>query len=370
MSSQETRQDTDTLKTLLENFSDYLLWGGIISVLCLLYGFFAIYLPSTKQQTITVAFKDANEINHGSIVRMMGTEIGYVDKVQLNDDHVDITMKTFPNAPKIPSGSMFSIKFTGLVGAKSIEVITNDTAVIREPGSEPVYTVEEPIRMRESLEYQIDIAQALQRGAENFTDVFGKKKPLEEVEYNIHLAQKAVQKGNEGLIKTKQAFENAQKDFGGDFAQVNHSISNFAKASEEAAYLTSRSSFKYDTVEVLHHTLNGVISAHDKLVGINDEHRLSNFNNAVDHIDTGIRDFGTQVSSSNLGQNLNNTVDNLSTFDKVMASGKRFFNQDFSQPFNHARMAVRGFNHKLVYWYNNWFVKKEDKSDTKDKKND
>lgn len=364
MSSQETRQDIDRLKSLIEASSDYLLWGSIILFFCALYGYFGLYLPQSKQQIITVAFKDANEINHGSIVRMMGSEIGYVDKVQLNNDHVDVTIKTFPGSPKIPSGSIFSIKFTGLVGAKSIEVTTTDGPIMRTPGKNPVYEVEEPIRMRESLEYQIDIAQALQRGAENFTDIFGKKKPLEEVEYNIHLSNTAVKKSNEALITTKHAFETAQNQFGRELAQVNRSVGNFAHASHEAAIITSEANFKYDTITNINKTLTGMIETHDALISIDNENKLSIVNQDISKVSHDIRNFSKELSISELGQNINTTIDNLDTFNQVMGSAQTYFDKDFTQPFAYIRNTIQTFNQKVVNLYDRWFGNQDDNNQT------
>lgn len=164
--------------------SDIILW--VILSLVLAFGvYYAMFrLPEKRGQHFTLHFKDANEITRGSTVRMMGTEIGYVSNLRIRPDHVEVTIQTYPNALPIPSGATFTILFTGIAGGKSIEIELPD--IPRPPvQGKPVYIVEEPIRMKDTTDSTIEITQALQRGAENIADFFGKKKPVEELQYNI-----------------------------------------------------------------------------------------------------------------------------------------------------------------------------------------
>ncbi len=164
--------------------SDILLWVLLVLLVSLGVYLFAIRIPEKRGQTIVLHLKDANEISKGSSMRMMGTEIGYVDDLRIQRDHVEITVQTYPTSLEIPSGSIFTILFTGLAGGKSIEV---EIPAVPRPNinGKPVYQVLEPVRMKQALNSTIDVTQALQDGAENITDFFGKKKPVEELQFNI-----------------------------------------------------------------------------------------------------------------------------------------------------------------------------------------
>src|SRR5690606_815238 len=107
--------------------------------------------------------------------------------IQLKEDHVEVTVQTDPDALKIPSGAVFTILFTGLGGAKSIEVSLPPQPV-SEVGGKPVYRVQEPISIRDTLNASLDSVQALQKGSENISDFFGKRKPVEELQFNIRQA--------------------------------------------------------------------------------------------------------------------------------------------------------------------------------------
>lgn len=167
--------------------SDILLWVVLTLALAYAIYFFAIVLPAKRGQVITLHFHNANEISKGSPVRMMGTDIGFVSDLKVEHDDVAVTIQTDPGTLPIPSGATFNILFTGLAGAKSVEIEVPDSPQPTING-QPVYQVEEPVRMRDALNASIDATQSLQKGAENITDFFGKKKPVEELQFNIRQA--------------------------------------------------------------------------------------------------------------------------------------------------------------------------------------
>lgn len=213
--------------------SDLFLWFFLLLlVACGIY-----FLPDLQgnqhSQTIHLAFQDANEISRGAAVRMMGTEIGYVKDIHLKKDYVDIVIKTNPGSLTIPSGSTFTILFTGLVGSKSIEVVPPPATrpVVR---GKPQYIVENPIRLRQALQYQIDIAQALQVGAENFADFFGHHKPVEDLQYNILVSRDATAMAKDYLANLNTLLVQKNKDAGQYMTGIYDTISDFAEASGEA----------------------------------------------------------------------------------------------------------------------------------------
>jgi len=192
--------------------SDILLW--VVLALAVAYGiyFFGIALPAKRGQVITLHFHNANEIAKGSPVRLMGTDIGFVSDLKIEHDYVAVTVQTYPGTLPIPSGATFNILFTGLAGAKSVEIEVPETPQPTING-QPVYLVEEPVRMRDALNASIDVTQSLQKGAENITDFFGKKKPVEELQFNIRQAHQI------SVIATR----NASK-MNGDITDIHHEL--------------------------------------------------------------------------------------------------------------------------------------------------
>ncbi len=164
--------------------SDILLWMAVLALVLGLIWFFAIRLPAKRGQTIVLHFKDANELINGSSVQMLGTEVGYVSNIHIDNERVDVTAQMYPKTPPIPAGSTFTILFTGLGGSKSIEIELPDHPPLT---NQPVvsYDVIEPIRMKQLFDANIKTTKALTDGATNIADFFGKKKPVEELQENI-----------------------------------------------------------------------------------------------------------------------------------------------------------------------------------------
>ncbi len=245
--------------------SDILLWVVLLG-LCIAALYYGVIVPSqAHRQLIEVSFKDANEITRGSMVRMMGVEIGYVEQIELKKDRVNMWIKTYPDSPKIPSGSTFTIQFTGLVGAKSIEVIPPK---IRRPHrhGEPQYFVEEPIRLKDTNKYQIDIARALQRGAENFSDFFGKKKSVEELQFNIDESNQNLMAANQKLIGIHTQFREASHKFSPYLDHFAQTANDFAISTTHGAIYSRPSEFKETFYNTVRDVSLGFVSSHAALV--------------------------------------------------------------------------------------------------------
>lgn len=167
--------------------SDIALWVVLALLLALGTYWFAIRLPERHGQSILLKFRDANQITKGSTVTMLGTDVGYVKNIRIHQDHIDVLVQTYSKSLPIPSGATFTVLFNGLAGSKSIDIEVPKTPM-PQVGGRPVYTVAEPIRLKTLLDYMVDMTQALTMGAENITDFFGKKKPIEELQFNIQEA--------------------------------------------------------------------------------------------------------------------------------------------------------------------------------------
>lgn len=211
--------------TVTAIISDVLLWSILALLGVGVYQYFFAHSTSKEGQTIHLQFEDANEISKGSAVRVMGTDIGYVDAVQLDQDHVNVVVKTYPNTLEIPSGSVFTILFTGLGGAKSIEVEFPKTALQEDMlKQEPQYLTEKPIRMHHAENAMTDITKALQNGAENTADFFGKRKSVEELQFNIHQAHEHVSSVVGSLEKAQVSIETLESHIVENVEPVKNSI--------------------------------------------------------------------------------------------------------------------------------------------------
>lgn len=223
-----------TRPTKLSVLLDILLWLMILGLAGWGVYYFLVGQYEGRQQVIHLHFRDANEISKGAAVKMMGTDLGYVDGIKLHKDFVDITVKTYPDSIKVPSGSTFTVLFTGLVGSKSIEIIPPPATRPNTSQKTPQYLVENPIRLRQTLQYQIDIAQQLKEGAENFTNIFGNEKPIEILQYNILRARDGAVSGNQYLQQMSASVAEKQQNTHHFFNTINESLADFNEVAKEA----------------------------------------------------------------------------------------------------------------------------------------
>lgn len=163
--------------------------GLILSQQVLWDGWLAVRRPAWmnddgRQTRLRVSFRDANEITPGALVRMMGTEIGYVERIGLYPqnapDHVELVIRTAHTAAPIPNGARATILFTGLAGSKSVEIDPHPRPRENNPGvagggktAGLNLDIDEPIRIHQAVQFQVDIAEALKGGAENFGRLLG-----------------------------------------------------------------------------------------------------------------------------------------------------------------------------------------------------
>lgn len=333
--------------------SDILLWLAL--VLLLAYGvyFFGVALPAKRGQEITLNFHNANEISKGSPVRMMGTDIGFVSDVHMRHDHVEVTVQTFPGTMKIPSGATFDILFTGLGGAKSVEVVTPD---IPQPtiNGKPVYLVQEPISMRDVLNASIDVTQALQKGAENITDFFGKKKPVEELQFNIRqvhsMSNTAVRNTdtlNQSISEIHQA---AQENIHPATDTLNQLRPGVAYAASVTNPITARPELIrfFQSIQKLSQVLNGQESGAMRTVAL--QQRLTQLNQLNSQVSQRTQNLSTRLTNAPISQWLQGTSNNkgINHFSATLDRATLVTSKDYTPALQHAHQSIRKFNQHLV----------------------
>jgi len=330
--------------------SDILLWLALALLLAYTIYFFAIYLPAQRGQIITLHFHNANEISKGSPVRMMGTDIGFVSNLRLQQDYVAVTVQTNPGTLPIPSGSKFNILFTGLAGAKSIEVVPPQSPQPTVNG-QPVYLVEEPLRMRDTLNASIDVTQALQKGAENITDFFGKKKPVEELQFNIQQAHQISTVANQNTRKLNGAILALRGDVHENVQPSLNTIQQLTPGVNQAISMTNPTTARpelrrfFQSLLQFSHFLqnprNGMLSP------IVLEKRLNQFNQINTQVVTKADDISQQVTHAHLGQRLQKFSNQTAHFSATMDRAAAVTSHDYQPALHNARRNVQSLNQQL-----------------------
>jgi phospholipid/cholesterol/gamma-HCH transport system substrate-binding protein len=99
---------------------------GLFFALALMAGFIIVEMIGSRDFfkagfPIQARFSNVQELKSGDPVKMAGVDIGRVDKVELGDSSVVVTLKINKNA-KVKTDSKASIRFTGLLGQNFVSV--------------------------------------------------------------------------------------------------------------------------------------------------------------------------------------------------------------------------------------------------------
>ncbi len=330
--------------------SDLLLWTLMAALL--IYGLYivAIVVPAKRGQTIHLEFLNANEISRGAPVRLMGTDIGFVDNIRIEQDHVDVTIQTDPDAIRIPSGSVFTVLFTGLGGAKSIEVTLPNSPVSDEDGK-PVYRIKEPISMRDTLNASLDSVQALQKGSENISDFFGKRKPVEELQFNIQEALEMSTVATRNTTSLNQALGSLQKDVNTYTQEGIQTFQTFNEGANKVNAVTRPSQLR-PLLSSINHDLDHFHQAFvsEGKLAHQMTHRLHRFNQRVTQFNTRMTHFGQSILRKPLPQWLSDIERGQQTIDGVLDGLERTFPPGKTWNLQPARLKVQRINQTLIRW--------------------
>jgi ABC-type transporter Mla subunit MlaD len=335
--------------------SDILLWMALVLALATITYLFAVRIPEQRGQTIVLHFKDANEIIKGSSVQMLGTEIGYVSYIQILQDHVDVTVQTYPHAVPIPAGATFTILFTGLGGSKSIEVSLPADPAHAEARKLP-YQVEEPIRMQQLLDANIKVTQSLQEGAENITDFFGKKKPIEEVQVNVHQTQRwseravpSIQQFNGYMNDGRQQLRDALKNGLTTMNQLNQQATE-AISRTQPSKVRSQIVAGLKNIKTVHNLL---VAAPSQSGNTPAPQTIATFLNGLNLTNSKLSAFLAQtqrfVSTLGFGQRITDVENGQTQITQQLVQTDQWLQAHPLIPaFEHARHAIQGFNQQLL----------------------
>lgn len=330
--------------------SDILLWIALSALLA--YGVYLllIALPARRGQTIQLEFLNANEISRGAPVRLMGTSIGFVDDIRIEEDHVQVTLQTDPGAVKIPSGSVFTILFTGLGGAKSIE-INLPSKPVREVNGKPLYLVKEPISMRDTLNASLDSVQALQKGSENISDFFGKRKPVEELQFNIQQALKMSDVASRNTLALNEGLGSLRQDIK-TYSQLGvDTIQSFNHGAKLMNQSTQPAKIRERILAVTHN----VQTFHDAFVGqgqlaVQIPIRLNKLSDLNTQISVKLGTLSQKLTAWAIPQWLDDFEKGQTNYQAALDRMNTFFDQDRSADIEQARSNLQQFNRQLILW--------------------
>ena len=191
--------------------SEVILWSalglGILVVFLSLLGLIGRVLPNNYREVL-VFFQDASELSKGAPVKFMGVDVGYVEEVKPLDNLVQVRLRLTRKGLKLPSGSVFSIQFNGLAGAKSLEVAASSDPIPHPETSTGNFQSEDPIRVIDIFNTQTQVSEALEIAYDNVYHSLGELDSSEELldsvddtNHRLLLATGQVRRFNDSVTK-------------------------------------------------------------------------------------------------------------------------------------------------------------------------
>lgn len=126
-----------------------LIW---LIIICLFVGIFSVYRISrpAKDNEFSIFMPDIDGLIVGSPVRMMGIEIGHINKIEPVKDEVFVRFVITEKGLKIPQGTQATVEFSGMAGSKSLELYLPDENTFISP-EVPFLSVSPPKRLSEAF---------------------------------------------------------------------------------------------------------------------------------------------------------------------------------------------------------------------------
>jgi ABC-type transporter Mla subunit MlaD len=232
-------------------WQDVLLWAVVLAVGWLVIPKVWSKVMPKSPQAIALPFKDSSELSAGSPVRLMGTEVGWVHAVRMQKDHVQVKLRFYRDAPRIPPGALFTIEFSGIAGAKCIEITppnvkNQGVGILVGP-----YRVVEPIRMSDVQKGGLLQVDAMREGALNTARLLGPDNLADKHLARVKQTNAALAQAEQNTAKAGQTLTRITTDLHTVASETSATLTEYARV-----WPTRQVAIKPKLDEALH-TLNG-----------------------------------------------------------------------------------------------------------------
>lgn len=116
------------------------------------------YKKKAELKTYQIFLQDVDGLIVGSPVRMMGLQIGHVERVKIVSDHVYVKFILEDKNLSLPKGVIATVEFNGLGGSKSLELYEPTKESL---ASNKLIVVNKPMRLSDSLSLLDDMFNKL-----------------------------------------------------------------------------------------------------------------------------------------------------------------------------------------------------------------
>lgn len=152
---------------------ELLFWLIIILIIVSFSTLIRIHKEKNDTNDYQIFLQDVDGLIVGSPVRMMGIQVGYINKIKPTNKEVYVKFILTNPDVYIPQGTVATVEFSGLAGSKSLELyLPNQNTYI--DNSVPLITINPPKRLHDAFGLLNDMFKKLDTIIYN-TSSFGTK---------------------------------------------------------------------------------------------------------------------------------------------------------------------------------------------------
>lgn len=175
---------------------EFIIW---FFILCLVVSGVRIYRYNKVKELVTyqLFMPDVDGIIVGSPVKFMGVQVGYVDKIKIISDNVYLKIVITDKNVTLPKGSIATVEFYGMGGAKSLEVYPPTEESL---ASNKLVVIQSPKRLHDSLSLlntmfdKIDSIMGRMSFFANEVDINEVDKGIEGIQNNMNMLDKMIKR--------------------------------------------------------------------------------------------------------------------------------------------------------------------------------
>lgn len=224
---------------------ELILWTAIIA--STVWGI-SSYINTIKNNkaVLSLEFNDIDGLDIGAPVNFMGVFVGSIDKFKIADDKVKVTFTLDNKSIQIPDGSTATVQFTGLVGAKTLEI---------EPPKKPTKSKlklisVDPIRISSYTEISAKSLDALKEGCNAILNMLGDG-AVYNAKNNIINVGLASSDAIFYADQTCEIIHNAKITILGSLTTINRSLDNNINTTDRIINSMQTRNYNEDTIAIL-----------------------------------------------------------------------------------------------------------------------
>ena len=144
----DKKREKNTL--YISHSGELLIWLCVILIVVAFSSLNFIHNSKNDENDYQIFLPDVDGLIIGSPVKMMGVQVGYVEKIKPMKDEVYVKFILTNPDVYIPQGSEITVEFSGMAGSKSLEIYLPEKGDYIDKTT-PIVTVNPPKRLHDAL---------------------------------------------------------------------------------------------------------------------------------------------------------------------------------------------------------------------------